>query len=245
VRAKIIQYNPAQGDGIAVAEGQQYDFNIRLWRSSTAPATGQTVDITLEDGAISAVSLVATEVLAKERASQLASGLGVHLSAAGSRLSASAEKGLGRDILQLLPIPVLVAYVIFVLSALVFNIISMEVFGMSQGVTMWGAGERLNIGGINFLLILAFLSIVVPVVWRDKRAWFAMLLPIFPLLKLWYGFSSFMNEATQAMGNIGFSKASAGLGDLFSIGLGGYGTGIAAVFLAGYGLKRTLLPAAK
>jgi len=246
VRAKIIQYNSTEGTGIAVAEGQQYEFNIRLWRSNTAPATGQTVEITLEGEAITAVSLVSAEVLAKERASQLASGLSAQLSAAGAKLNASAQSGgLGKGILQLLPVPALVAYVVFVLSATVFDVITMNVFGMKQGFTMWNASQ-FNIGGIQFLLILAFLSIIVPIVWQDKRAWFVMLLPLLPLLKLWYGFSSLTSGMSKATQGFGMDNINVGalVSEVFSIGLGGYGATIAALFLAGYGLKRALLPSA-
>lgn len=241
MRAKIIQYNPAEGAGIAVAEGQQYEFNIRQWRSNAAPATGQTTEITLEDGAVTAVTLVSTEVLARERASQFASGLSAQLSAAGAKINASAQAGgLGKEIIQRLPVPALAAYVVYVLSVTVFDVITMNVFGMKKGLTMWNANE-FNIGGIQFLLIIAFFSIIVPIVWKDRRAWFSMILPILPLLKLWYGYSSTISGLNGVGENFEFPVS---VGDAFSIGLGGYGAAIAALFLAGYGLKRALLPSA-
>jgi uncharacterized Tic20 family protein len=56
MRAKIIQYDATAGSGIANTEdGQQYDISIRQWRSASAPAVGQTIDITLENGTVSTI----------------------------------------------------------------------------------------------------------------------------------------------------------------------------------------------
>ncbi|MCL2873151.1 MAG: hypothetical protein FWF41_09350 [Betaproteobacteria bacterium] len=248
MRAKIIHYNSAEGNGIAVAEEKQYNFNIHQWRSSTAPATGQTIDMTLDGETVSAVSLVSAEVLAKERASQLASGLGAQLNAVGSRLSASAAQGnLGKTILQLLPIPVLVAYVVYFLSSIALNIVNVKIMGKSAGLSLWNLTDstvQLNVSGIRFFLIIAFLSIAVPVLWQNKRAWFALLLPLIPLLQTAYGIHSAMSQVEEAMGGMGgygLGKMGATVSDMFSVGLGGYGIGIAAIFLAAYGLKRALV----
>jgi len=244
VRAKIIQYNSGEGTGIAVAEGQQYDFSIRQWRSNTAPAMGQTIDVTLEGNAVSAIFLVAADVLAKERASQLASGLSAQLNAASSRLSAGAAQGnMGKAMLQLLPMPVLAAYAVYLVSALALSAISMKFMGASSSVTLWNLAEadgQFNAGGIRFFLIVAFLSMAVPALWQNKRAWLALLVPAVPLLQMAYGLHSAMNQAKEMTRGMGVS-----IGDLFSVGMGSYAAGIAAVFLAAYGLKRALLaPAA-
>jgi uncharacterized Tic20 family protein len=56
MEARIVQYDPTTGAGVANTEdGQQYAISIHQWRSTTAPAVGQAIDITLEDGAVTAI----------------------------------------------------------------------------------------------------------------------------------------------------------------------------------------------
>ena len=237
MRAKIIQYNSTAGTGVASAEGTQYDFTIRHWRSDSAPAAGQTIDISLENRAVSAIFTVSADILAREKASRFANQVGAQFSAAG------AEGGLAKGLVDYLSMPVLAAYAMFVLSVTAFNAVSVKFFGVKQGVTLWNIPElagQFGSGGIRFLLILGFASIIVPVVWRDRRAWFALLLPAAPLLKLGYEAMSAISESKaqmKGMGAFGDAMGNA-ISDAISIDLGGYGAGIAAVVLAVFALKR-------
>lgn len=240
MRAKIIQYNSTAGTGVASANGQQYDFTIRHWRSDSAPAADQTIDITLEDGVVSAIFVVPTDILAREKASQFANHFSAQLAATRVR------SGLATEAFNYLSMPVLAAYTVFVLSATAFNAISVNIFGVKQGVTLWNISDvagQLGSGGGRFLLILSFASIVVPLAWRDKRAWLAMLFPAVLLVKLGFDIMSAFGQAEAQLGGLlGGFGASMGnaIGNAISIGLGGYGALSAAVILAAFALKRAL-----
>ena len=59
MRGKILQYNGNDGSGVIVADGQQYAFNISLWKGNIAPAVGKTVDVVMKDGLIQSTIPVA------------------------------------------------------------------------------------------------------------------------------------------------------------------------------------------
>jgi len=114
--------------------------------------------------------------------------------------------------------------------------------GAISSVALWNLAEadgQFHAGGIRLFLIIGFLSMAVPVLWQNKRAWLALLIPAVPLLQMAYGFHSAMNQAKEMTRGMGVS-----VGDMLSIGMGCYAAGLAAAFLAVYGLKRVLLPSA-
>jgi hypothetical protein len=58
MRARIIHYNDLQGRGVlASANGTQFDFDIRMWRSDRAPATNAAVRLSITDGLLTGVML--------------------------------------------------------------------------------------------------------------------------------------------------------------------------------------------
>lgn len=227
MRAKIIQYNASAGTGIVASiDGRQRDFTIRQWRSDTAPAPGQTIAVTLDDnGALSTIVTVPPDVLAREKAGQIAQQLGAQLSAAG------AEGGLARRALETLSVPVVVSYAVYLVSTTMLDAVSIRMmFFGTQGVSLWNISAMSGGGGLTrLLLLLAFGSILVPVFWRDRRAWFALLLPLTPLLAAVFGVGTSMPMNKK-------------LADIFSIiDLGGYTAFAAALALAYFALKRAAL----
>lgn len=134
--------------------------------------------------------------------------------------------------------PMLGAYALFVLGTLAFNAVSMSMMGASMGKSLFDiAGLMSQFGGdgggtIKLLLLLAYASIVVPLFWRSRRAWFALLLPL--LAVLWAVFS-----AVHAIGSIG-GEVGRGMADLFSLGFGFYLSLAAALVLAALGVKRSM-----
>jgi len=122
--------------------------------------------------------------------------------------------------------PVLIAYGVFLIGSLFLNAISMEMFGMKQGKPLWDLSTQLSQsgggGGVKLLLLLAYVSVAVPLIWRDKRAWLAFLLPL--LAVLWAFWS-----VRRAMGP---------MSQLFSYGLGFWLCLLASIFIAAAGLNR-------
>jgi hypothetical protein len=244
MRGKILQYNGNDGSGVIVADGQQYAFNISLWKGNIAPAVGKTVDVVMKDGLIQSTIPVADDVLLKEKAAELkgrfdglVGGLGASL-AKGSAGEASMGGGApAAGIIQFYGRNVLIAYVAFLLGTIAFNAISISFFGMSQGKPLYDLAELLSqmggAGGVKMLLILSYLGIAVPYFWRDRRGWLALCLPMLAILwALWSGMHA-VGQASSGAGGDG-----PGFFDFFSFGFGFYLSLAAAIYLALAGFRK-------
>ena len=204
MHAKIIQYNSVEGNGIAITDsGRQYDFSIRHWRSSTAPAAGQAIDVTLESGVVSAVFVVSTEAPTK-----------------------------GPSI-RTPPVDVLIAYAVFILSATVLETVSVKLGMFGRGLTLWditGLMDGVNSSSnVRFFLILGFLSVIVPFVWQSRYDWFALLLPLLSLIMVTSKLAELSNVKIPLL-NTQLSDI-VGSSDAISVGVGACGAYGAAVFL--------------
>ena len=122
--------------------------------------------------------------------------------------------------------PLLIGFGVFLIGALFFPFISMQMLGVKQGSTLWDLSTQLSQsgggGGVKLLVLLAIVSIAVPLVWKDKRAWLALLLP---LLSVLWGFWS-------------VKKAMGPMAELFSYGIGFYLCIASALFVAAAAVKR-------
>lgn len=221
MRGKILQYNGSDGSGIVVVDGQQHKFTIATWKGDTAPAVGKTVDVALlADGGVETVTLVGDDVLLREKTAELTGKL-------GGLVGGLTKSGGGGSIVARYGKPLLIAYGVFFIASLFFHFIAMEMFGTSQGKSLFDLSSQLSQagggGGIKLLVLLAYLSIAVPFVWPDKRAWLALLLP---LLAVAWAFLS----VRRSMGP---------MAELFSYGIGFYLTIASALYIAIVGLKRS------
>lgn len=121
---------------------------------------------------------------------------------------------------------ILIAFGVFLIGSLFLDFISMGMFGMKQGRTLFDLGGQLSQtgggGGIKLLVLLAYLSIAVPFFWADKRAWLLLLLPLVSVLWAFW-------QVRRSMGP---------MAELFSYGIGFYVTIAAGLFLAAAAFKR-------
>jgi hypothetical protein len=132
----------------------------------------------------------------------------------------------------------LVAWVLFLLGTLAFNAVSMSMMGTSMGKSMFDIASLMSQMGadgggmIKVLLLLGYASIAVPLLWRDRRAWLALLVPL--LAVVWAVFSVLhtLDSLPREFGS--------GMGDLFHLGFGFYLSLLAAIALAVLGVKRSL-----
>jgi hypothetical protein len=234
MRGKILQYNGNEGTGIIMADGRQLKFNISIWRSDIAPTVGKTVDVALEGGEVQTVSVVGDDVLLREKTAELTGRLGGVVGGLGERLNTpggmTAPGGAVGSIITRYGVPLLAAFAVFLISSLAFDAITMQIFGVSDGQSLFDLSTALDNtggggGGVKPLLVLGYLSIAVPILWADKRGWLAMLIPL--LAVLWGMWS--VRSATSAAGP---------LGDVFSYGLGMYLSLIAAIAIAVIAVQR-------
>jgi hypothetical protein len=130
------------------------------------------------------------------------------------------------------------AWVLFLLGTLAFNAVSMSMMGASMGKSMFDTASLMSQMGadgggmIKVLLLLGYASIAVPLFWRNRRAWLALLVPL--LAVVWAVFSVLhtLDSLPRGFGS--------GMGDLFHLGFGFYLSLLAAIVLAVLGVKRSL-----
>lgn len=236
MRGKILQYNGNDGSGLVSADGQQYAFQITMWKSDSAPAVGKTVELVLLDGKPQSLSLVSDDVLMREKTAELTGKLGGFVSELGSGLAKGGAAAGGSGVVGFYGRNLLIAYGVYLLGTLVFNAISIKFMGGSQGKPLFELADLLSMigggGGVKAGLILAYIGFAVPFFWRDRRSWLLLLLPLLVLLyALWSG--------TRAMSGAG--GPGGGMGDLFSFGIGFYLALISGLYLAVTGVKRFLV----
>ena len=187
MRGKILQYNGNDGTGIFVADGQQHRFTLAGWKGDHAPAVGKTVEAVMADGQVQSVALVGDDVLLRERAEELGGKLGGLVGGLGSTLAKGGAGGgaaLGGSIVERFGAITLGAYAVFLVGTTMFKAVSNSLIGF--GFSMWQLASFLSTfgggGGIKLLLILSYLSILVPFLWRDRRAWLALLIPLLTMV---------------------------------------------------------------
>ncbi len=197
------------------------------------------------------------DVLLKEKAAQLGGRLGSLLnriptsipSPAGTSANAPAPAGVAPggasgsamatgSIIRQFGKPILVAYLLFLIGTLAFNAVSVSAFGQGMGKSLFDIASLMSqLGGtgggsIKALLLLAYASIATPMLWRDRRAWLALALPLLALL--WAIFSTM-----HALNSLGGGMTQ-GMSDFFSISFGFYLALAAALALAVLGVKQAL-----
>ncbi|HET7563295.1 MAG TPA: hypothetical protein VFJ87_13035 [Rhodanobacteraceae bacterium] len=259
MRGKIIQYNGADGSGTIVAEGKQYRFALTTWRGDNAPGINKTVEFVSDGEVVTAVTAVGDDVLLKEKAAELggklgslwnkipaAAGASANDAAPGAPPSSSAAAPAAtsspitaQSILQRYGKAILIAWAVFLIASTMFNAVSITMGPMNMGKSFFDVASlfsQIGAGGggsIKLLLILGYLSIALPMFWRDRRAWFALVIPL--LAVVWAIYSVLHTLDSVGGGIIGRS-----IGDAFSLGFGFWLTLLAAIALAGLGVKRSL-----
>lgn len=254
MRGKIIQYNGADGSGTIVVDDRQYPFVLAAWRGNSAPAVNKTVEVTLDGHTISAITAVGDDVLLKEKAAELGGKLGSLwnkipaaanasandapagvASASGAPTPATPITALG--ILQRYGKGILIAWALFLIGSMMFNAVSVSMGMTSIGKSLFDIASLLSQFGVNgggsikLLLILGYLSIGVPLVWRDRRAWLVLGIPL--LAMLWATYT-----AVHSLGSIGDMAGGDGPSVFDFIGFGFYLSFLSAIALAVLAFKR-------
>lgn len=251
MRGRIIHYNGTDGKGLVSADQRQVPFEISHWHSDTAPAINQVVELTLAGDILESVTRITDDVLLKEKASELAGKLGAASGAALHSLKDAAPAGATTGVVQFLGKPLLVAHGIFVFSALMLPFLSIDPLGLGgRSFTLAGLSEAseamgASVGGALWVW-LAILSIALPVFWRNRLAWLALLLPAFATFKPGIDIALAASKATRGLNDSFESQLQRQiveqLLDALQIGVGAWVCVLAALVVAAIGLKRVLLP---
>lgn len=254
MRGKIIHYNGGEGKGLVSADGRQFPFEIAQWRSDSAPAVNQTVELQVDGESVQSLTRVSEETLLKEKASALAGRLGgIGDGALGAVKGASATAGGAgfQSAVAQLGKPLLVIHALFALSALFFTYLKIDPgFGMSRSFSLVGLADiseqfGSSVGGA-FLPWLAILSLLLPVFWRSRWAWLALLLPLLATTRPLFDVFSAVNKASSSASQFGGAGFGRRMGEqlleMIATGMGLWLCLLTSLALAGFALKRTLLP---
>lgn len=254
MRGRIIHYNGNDGRGLIAADNRQLPFEITHWRSDTAPAVNLVVELTLAGDVLESVTRVTDDVLLKEKASQLAGKLGSASGAALQSIKDAAPPNAGASVAggwQLLGKPLLIAHGVFTFAALMLPFLSINPLGLGgKSFTLAGLSEAseaigTSVGGALWVW-LAILSLALPVFWRNRLAWLALLLPLFVSLKPGIDLALAASKATRGLNDSFESQLQRQiveqLLDALQIGFGAWVCVLAALVVAAFGLKRVLLP---
>jgi hypothetical protein len=131
-----------------------------------------------------------------------------------------------------------ITWALFLLGTLAFNAASISMMGVGRGWSWFDIAGLMSQmgrdsgGTIKVLLLIGYASIAVPLFWRDRRAWLALLVPLLALL--WGTFSVLHTMSSVGDGMMGR------MSDVFSLGFGFYLSLLAASVLAALAVKRFL-----
>lgn len=154
-------------DGILSCQGTQYPFRLEQWKSDQPPVAGQGVEFTVNGTEVVTVTRVDTTQMLEEK----------------GRVFLGQAKNVAQNTYQDAGKSVAIGYGVFAILALFADTIRnvpVTLAGLVNGLS-WSTLLNANgiNGGIGFLLVLlAILSIVVPVFWRHRAAPLAYTLPL-------------------------------------------------------------------
>jgi hypothetical protein len=233
-RGTIIKV-PDATPGLLMVDGQQLTFVLEgRWKSATAPAANMVVEVDLnEAGVVSAITVVDSQQLAKEKLDQLSGLAQQH----GKEAAAIAKQGVGALALRM-GTATLIATVAVWVAWFFLPAFSVEFFLVSRSFTFW------EILGINqatlsnpaatdhgFFALIGLLAIAAPFAVpfvRHPRAKLLNAAPLAYLVAAILGLLWRMNSAAgSAGGNAEFARGLArevasAAWEAISIGLGTY-----------------------
>lgn len=251
VRGTIIKV-PDHNPGLLMVEGEQRAFTLQgLWRSSLAPALNQVVDVEVDgSGALSSLTAVDPQQLAKERLNQL----GEVAQQQGKQVADLARAGVGALASRMGKVALGATAVLWI-AWFFLPAVKMSVFGISRSATFWevlGSGlgpqgfDQQSHGPFAFLGLLAIAAPLVAPFLKTSRARLLNAAPLLYLVltvvKVRWQLGSAMGQANGAMGRLdpAMAKMVAEMTDTavkslmsaLSIGWGGYALVAAALVLA-------------
>lgn len=253
----------ASGDGLVFVDGQQFPFKLEgQWRSEFAPRVNMTVDAEFDDqGQLVALrSASGAAAITSEQAAQV---LGAAQESARKMASEFQQKGL----------PVIAEYAAKIgyptlgaLGAVILGWFFMPVVSINMGMvgrnsaTFYQGLKLLNAEGIEslaalsgggsagfygFLCFASLLAVLLPQVWRDRRASLGMAAPLALMLLVtviaWFKIRSMMPEVPAEYAQMAqqmADQASAEMRKAVSIGFGLWLAVPGALYLAWQGWQK-------
>lgn len=234
MRGKVMAYDPSTGKGIVGAGNDRYEFSLQSWVGSDIPSIGRTVEITVGEDGFTTFAPVPEGDIVKERLEVV----GKNLAATGSNVTIAAIARHGYVMLG--------AIAAFFVASLALDVVSIRMMGMSRGISAYDF-FTMSSGFGKFTLIVAWIGLVVPLVWADKQAYRALLIPLAPVAVLCWKFWETYSVAREQMASMGsiFGRAATmpSFLDVVNPGAGFYVLIASATVLAFIAIKNLRLAA--
>jgi len=200
-----------------------------------ALARGQLGALAQKMGAVAAAAAAGSDARA---------GADAGASAGATSAAASVTAMAGAGVVARYGWVLLAAYAAYVLGTLVFDAVKVSMFGDSHGASLFDIGSMMNQmrlnggGGIKLLMLLAYASVLAPLLMPASRnAWLGL---VVPLVALVWAVVRVLHTVGHAMGPVMDGEMGRMFSDAFSTGIGLYLAAAAGVVLAVGGLWRWL-----
>lgn len=237
-RGKLLTYDPATGKGLITmlggASAQKLAFAIEDWTSSEVPKIGMTLMVETVDGKISLAPVPDSE-LVKEKLGNLGQQLSGTFDKTVSSNGAAQIKQVGGNIVATIGAPVLAAYALFFVGTVFFNFANIKVMGTSGGASLYDLSALMAQAGggssSKLFIWLGFLSVLVPVFWKNPKAWLSYFMPLLAVLAALFTAWSAVSDMKKQMAELLGPNNLPGFSDFFSFGAGFYLAFIAAAAL--------------
>lgn len=246
-RGKLLTYDTATGAGLIASLGSQaiekIPFTIERWTSNEVPRVGMTITISKTDGQLHFTPLSDTEN-AREKLTQFGRHLSDTFETSMPDEGGARAKVIAGTIINAVGKPALVAYSLFFIGAIFFNFMSVHVMGSNGSTSLWDLSAMMSQmgggGSVKLLLFIAFVSVGVPFVWKDAKAWLAYCVPLLSMLYACYVIWSAVSDMKKQMGAFLGNANLPSFSDFFSFSGGFYITAASGLALVTLGTFKFL-----
>lgn len=215
-------------EGVISSQGTQYPFRLDQWKSDQSPAPGQSVEFTVQGTDAVAVTRVDPTQMLEEK----------------GRIWLGQAKTMAENTYRDAGKPITIAYGVFAVFALFADVVRdvpMTLPGLVNGLSWYTLANSSGVnGGFGFLLVLlAILSIAVPVFWQHPAAPLAYTLPLIVTFIGLYNLYSAVSALSGLAGAFDARMGSSVSNHAFnSITLWFWLTFFVAIYLAVMGFRR-------
>lgn len=140
-----------------------------------------------------------------------------------------------------------IAYAVFFVSSLFLQAVAVNVFGAWTGASLYdilAKGAEAGFGNYHILLIIAWVSVFVPLVWKDRKAYLSYLLPVVVFIAIGVAAHDMVSGVKSQLGGLTggmplFSPSQAKeLSQLWKLSFGCYLAIGSALYLGAVGVRR-------
>jgi hypothetical protein len=237
-RGTVLQYGQESGCGYIASDETKFAFTINQWQGKSAPALNRVVEINVQQGALVSVAEVPEEVLAREKAAELAKK-------AGEIGKGVADQGgkVWERLVASVGLVTVIAQIVYAVSIFGLPAATIHFFGMQGSLTLYDilSNPLADMPALFMWCLYASCAVVlVPMLVKKNKSWLILLLPL--LILLIVGYEGYAKVREMVADNTLFGQAILdGIKQIVSLEVGCYTAVAAAVVLAAQGIRKFLV----